>query len=409
MRVAVIGAGIAGLSAAWRLQAEGYHVEIVEKNNRLGGHTHTHHLSVEGKSVAVDTGFIVFNAFNYPAFCAWLNELQVAAKPSNMSFAVRDEVASLEYGTSDFKAITAHRRQLLRPSFWRMWIDLSRFYRVLKEGAIEDVTLGDYLVDRGYGSAFIDSHIAPMCAALWSQPVDASLRLSLRHVVSFMRNHRMLQVSGRPDWRVVEGGSSAYLEAFRARFTGKIHLGAGPVSVRRETGGVRLSDRPGDHFDAVVLACHADQALAVLEDPSEDEKRVLGAMPFQNNKVYLHQDVSFMPRDHRCWSSWNVTRDSSGEFTITYWMNRLQNLACQAQFFVTLNPNREPQDVCWQGDYSHPHFTRESIFAQTCRSDIGTRQTQFAGAYWGSGFHEDGFTSGLTAAQALIEGRAGGA
>jgi predicted NAD/FAD-binding protein len=319
-----------------------------------------------------------------------------------MSFAVRDDIAQLEYGTTDLRAILANYGQLARPSFWRMWRDLLRFYRQLDNGKIPDTTLGDYLSAHHYGSTFVHSHIAPMCAALWSQPAAATLDLSLRHVVEFMRNHKMLNVADRPQWRVVCGGSSAYLHAFQQHFSGSVHLDCDVGAIRRTPVGVEFTQGPERSFDAVVLACHADQSLRLLADANPVEKAVLANLPYQGNDVYLHEDVSFMPRNRNCWSSWNVIREADGAYTITYWMNKLQSLDCAEQFFVTLNPQREPERVRWQGHYQHPHFTRDSFAAQQRWQELSSSTTQFAGAYWGKGFHEDGFSSGIRAAEALL-------
>jgi len=401
-RLAVVGGGIAGMAAAWRLQQSGAEVHLYEREARLGGHTHTHSLTVADGQVNVDTGFIVFNDQNYPAFSQWLQTLGVAAQPSNMSFAVRDELAQLEYGTTNLAAILGNTGQLKRSDFWRMWWDLLRFYRSLDAGAVADISLGEYLHKQGYGAAFIDSHILPMCAALWSQPAEQSSQLSLRHVVDFMRIHRMLRVTGRPAWRVVQGGSATYVRAFRQQFVGQVHTQCPVEAIRRTPYGVNLRGVDAGDFDAVVVACHSDQALALLENPSATERAVLGAIPYQQNRVCLHSDTSFMPRNTKCWLSWNVTRETTGSHTITYWMNKLQNLSCAEQFFVTLNPPREPQALVWEGQYAHPHFTQASAAAQRRWAGVGSARVRFAGAYWAKGFHEDGFISGIEAAESVL-------
>lgn len=405
MKVAVIGGGIAGLSAAWRLQGHGCQVELFEQEDRLGGHTDTHAINVAQGSVQIDTGFIVFNELNYPQFSQWLSELNVRSQPSHMSFAVRDERSGLEYGTGDLQAILANRRQALRPDFWRLWWDLTRFYKSLRSGPIPDCSVGDYLSAEGYGRAFIDSHIVPMCAALWSQPMSQSLQLSLRHVVEFMRNHRMLQVSARPSWRVVQGGSSCYVDAFAQSFSGVVHLGAEVSTIQRTASQVFVGNASSEDkvFDAAILACHSDQALAALSMPTAVEQAVLGAIAYQPNQIYLHSDTTFMPRHRDCWSSWNVTRGQDDEYTITYWMNELQGLTCTESFFVTLNPPRVPKEVHWQGAYAHPQFTQQSYAAQQRWSEISAGRIQYAGAYWGAGFHEDGFVSGIRAADQLLQ------
>lgn len=404
MKVAVLGGGIAGISTAWHLQESGRcDVHLFERSERLGGHTHTHALPVDGGVVHVDTGFIVFNNHNYPNFSRWLETLQVSSQVSDMSFAVKDTVSSLEYGTTDLRAVLANPSQLVRPAYWAMWRDLLRFYHTLSDGDIPDMTLGDYLRKNRFSEAFIHSHIAPMCAALWSQPANECLSLALTHVVAFMRNHRMLQIADRPEWRVVTGGSGSYLKAFTDRFTGAIHCGFKSNALKRTPAGIVLDGWPDGTVDAVVLACHADQALQMLSDPTSTEREILSAMPFQPNQVVLHEDASFMPDNPHCWSSWNVVREPDGNYTITYWMNKLQGLHCAEQFFVTLNPSRQPDRVRWHGEYAHPHFTRASYAAQQRWAEISSGNTQFAGAYWGAGFHEDGFVSGQRAARALLK------
>lgn len=405
LNVAVIGGGISGIAAAWTLHASGAHVQLFEASDRLGGHTHTHSVPIAGGHVRVDTGFIVFNEFNYPNFSAWLETLGVAWQLSDMSFAVRDDIDALEYGTTDLAAIFSNVAQLARPSYWRMWWDLLRFYRQLDQGAVADVTLGEFLRDQGYSRPFIESHIAPMCSALWSQPAHEALRLSLPHVVGFMRNHRMLNISGRPSWRVLENGSDSYLQPFRDRFSGQIHLATPIEKVARMPGGVRLNEGEFELFDAVIVACHSDQALSMLEQPTELEASILGAIPYRRNEVVLHSDASFMPSNRKCWSSWNVVRECDGAYTITYWMNKLQNLSCSEDFFVTLNPQSTPREIHWQGAYEHPHFTKASASAQMRWAELGDNAVLYAGAYWHQGFHEDGFVSGVRAADALLAGQ----
>lgn len=402
--IAVIGAGISGLSAAWHLRKAGCDVRIYEQHARLGGHTHTHLVGDGSEQVSVDTGFIVFNDHNYPQFSAWLTELGVDSQASDMSFGVSDRVAGIEYGTQNLNAVIGNRGALLQPKFWRLWRDLRRFYRELNGGPIPDATLGEYLTEHGYSRAFIDSHIVPMCAALWSQPPGASLDLALRHVIDFMRHHRMLQIEGRPSWRVVRGGSARYLEAFQAQFSGQILLQRPVVEVTTGAGGVQVhTPREQTHFDAVVLACHSDEALTLLTNPTADQRAALAAIPYQANTVCLHSDPEFMPRNRRCWSSWNVSRQQQS-YTITYWMNQLQTLACDTHYFVTLNPPSTPNTLHWRGEYRHPHFTRASLAARQRLADIGNQRLQFAGAYCGAGFHEDGFVSGQRAAMAILKG-----
>ncbi len=402
-RAAVIGGGIAGISSAWHLQNAGLEVDLYEADARLGGHTHTHLLDSSDGQVAVDTGFIVFNQRHYPEFDAWLTALDVASQASDMSFAVSDTRLGLEYGTGGLRAIAAHPGQLARPGYWRLWRDLKRFYRANGSGATAALSLGSYLERHGYSREFTDAHIVPMCAALWSQPADASLNLSMHHVVDFMRNHDMLKISGRPEWRVLQGGSSSYLQAFLNHFNGEIHLRAPVQLTVREDGVAVHGPRGVEMVDAAVVACHSDQALSALRNPSRLQVQVLSRMPYRANSVYLHSDPSFMPKRKTCWSSWNVQRNQAGELTITYWMNRLQSLPGSTHYFVTLNPSREPRQIAWQGNYQHPHFTRDAEEAKTRRWEISGDRIAFAGAYWGHGFHEDGFVSGRQAVEHILQ------
>lgn len=401
-KVAVIGAGISGLSAAWHLRQTGDQPCLFEKSDRLGGHTHSHEVLGTDGPLQVDTGFIIFNEDNYPNFSAFLGDLNVASQPSEMSFAVRDDINRFEYGTRGAAALLGRGLQAFRPSYLRLWRDLFRFYGELNSGAIPDLSLGEYLAEQGYSDSFASGHILPMCSALWSQPSAASRDLSLRHVVEFMRNHHLLQLAGRPQWRVIRGGSSTYVDRLTDASDIEIVTNSGEIRIHRKPNGIVIQQFGSTRlFDAVVIACHSDEALEILASPTDQEQAVLSQLPYQDNSVFLHSDPTFMPRRKRCWSSWNVVRDLDGSMTTTYWMNRLQGLPGEHQFFVTLNPNREPQHCHWHGTYSHPHFTRASYHAQTQWSDISRDRTSFAGAYWGAGFHEDGFVSGKRCAQAI--------
>lgn len=406
MKVAVVGAGIAGLAAAHALQDRA-EVTLFEATRRLGGHTDTHAILTGGRTYRVDSGFIVFNETNYPAFSAWLAGLGVASQPSDMSFAVSHRPGGLEYGTGNLQALIADRRQLASLRFLHLLRDLRRFYR--EAPAVSDAdarTLGEYLEQERYSKAFGTDHMLPMCAALWSMPqVDAS-QLPVAHVVAFMRHHRMLQFSGRPSWRVVAGGSDRYVKAFVARFHGRMRLGEQVVAVTRSPGQVLVSTAAGrEAYDRVVLACHSDQALALLADPSVAEREILGAIRYQRNVAVVHSDPSVMPQRRAAWSSWNVTVGGGADAgcQVSYWMNRLQNLDHAQPFFVTLNPASTLRDEWCRRDYAHPVFTREARLAQGRKAEIsGVRNTCYAGAYWGWGFHEDGFTSGLRAAQKIL-------
>jgi predicted NAD/FAD-binding protein len=358
---------------------------------------------VDGRTYSVDSGFIVFNAANYPRFSAWLDALGVSSQPSDMSFGVRNELSGLEYGSRGIPALFCQRRNLLAPRFLRMLRDLRRFYaEAAAMGEEETRTLGDFLADGNYGAGFVEDHLAPMCGALWSLPLEGALDVPAYHVVAFMAHHRMLQLSGRPEWRVVRGGSSTYLRAFRQRFRGRIETNNPVAGIQRQPGSVVVSSRSGrERFDAVVIACHSDQALALLQDPSPAERAVLGAIPYERNRVVVHSDTRVMPTNRAAWSSWNalVNEQRSRRCQVTYWMNLLQSLGNDHQFFVTLNPTTDLRDVWGVREYAHPVFTSDARRAQSRRAEIsGQRGTFYCGAYWGWGFHEDGFSSGVTAA-----------
>ena len=408
MRVAVVGGGVSGLAAAHACEAFA-EVTLFEALPRLGGHTDTHHLLVDGRSYSVDSGFIVFNRANYPRFSAWLDELGVRSRPTEMSFGV-STAAGLEYGTSGLGAVFCQRRNAVRPGFLRMLNDIRRFYRHADSISDDDGrTLDAYLEAERYSTAFREQHLLPMCAALWSAPREGARELPIGHVAAFMANHGLTRWRGRPHWRVVGGGSSSYVRAFADTFGGKVWLGCAVRDLARDTAGVTVStERGSERFDYVVLACHSDEALALL-DATPEEQRVLGAIRYRPNRAVLHSDASVMPRDRAAWSSWNVHAAADGRFEFTYWMNRLQGLGAGPQFFVTLNPVRPLAGAWVEREYRHPVFSVGAKGAQARVDGIsGRRRTVYCGAWRGWGFHEDGFASGVEAAErlrCLIDGR----
>ena len=407
MKVAVVGSGIAGLACAHRLQNEA-EVVLFEADARLGGHTDTHSIWADGRSYAADSGFIVFNRDNYPGFSAWLDELGVASQTSDMSFGVRNVGTGLEYGTGTLGALLCQRRNVLRPRFLRMLRDLRRFYGDAHKFADDTLTLGELVQREGYGNGFVADHLVPMCSALWSVGTKPASDIDASHVINFMTHHKMLQLAGRPEWRVVTGGSTRYVEAFRANFTGQIRVGDGVLGVERQPSGVRLRTVSGEHHvDAVVLACHSDQALAMLEDPSAAERQILGSIEYQPNRVVVHSDPSVMPRRKAAWSSWNAVADAAhpDRCQVTYWMNRLQGLPPgSVDFFVTLNPSSSLRRVWSERQYAHPVFSNAARAAQQRHFEIsGVRNTFYCGAYWGWGFHEDGFASAERVVAAIGE------
>lgn len=404
MNVAVIGSGIAGLAAAYHLSGLAA-VTLYEAQDRLGGHTDTHDIETADGVLAIDSGFIVFNEPNYPGFTAWLKTLGVGSQPSDMSFSVSCPRTGLEYGTDSAGALFCQPRNALSPRFLGMLLDVRRFYRdapaVLHAG--DHRSLRSYLEDNGYGAGLAELHLAPMCGALWSQDAESALDLPIAHVVAFMAHHRMLELRNRPAWRVVQGGSRSYVEAFERRFPGRIHTGEPVQAVRRQGGLVRVTTpNRVQWYDAVVVCTHSDQALGLLDDASALERTLLGSIRYRDNVAVVHSDPAAMPTNRRAWSSWNA-RTGGSACSVTYWMNRLQSLSPGAEnYFVTLNPEFEPQSVHAVCRYAHPVFDQAALTAQRRLDALnGCRNTYFAGAYWGWGFHEDGYQSAMTALRAF--------
>jgi uncharacterized protein len=413
MRIAVVGSGIAGLASAWLLSRahEGHEVVLFEANDYIGGHTHTHDIELEGRRYAVDTGFIVHNRQHYPLLTQLFDELGVATEPTTMSFSVRNEASGLEYNATNLDALFCQRRNLVSPRFWGMIRDLFRFYReapALLDTAGEGPTLGDYLDAHRYGAAFRDEHLVPMASALWSSPSAKILQFPAKYLLQFMANHHMLQVADRPQWRVVKGGSNAYVDALRARWRVEARTCMPVLGVVRDDAGVRIETHHGEErFDRLVLACHSDQALAILgENASEAERSILGAMTYQSNDTVLHTDVRLLPSRRKAWAAWNATipRDPADVCTVSYCMNLLQGIVSPHTFIVTLNRTDAiaPENILRRMHYRHPEYSHASVAAQARRPEIqGQRCTWFAGAYWGWGFHEDGIRSAVEMAASM--------
>jgi uncharacterized protein len=409
MRIAVVGSGIAGLSCAWLLARE-HEVTLYEANSHIGGHTHTHDIEIDGRNYAVDTGFIVFNPPHYPLLHKLFETLGVESQPTTMSFALKNERSGLEYNATDLGGLFCQRRNLVSPRFWGMIGDIMRFYReapTLLDHTDAGPTLADYLAAQRYSAAFRDDHIVPMASALWSSPSTQILQFPAKYLVQFMANHQMMQARGRAPWRVVKGGSQSYVRALRTQWQVRERLDCAVTHVARDADGVKIDSRAGrERYDEVVLACHADQALALLADASEHEHAILGAMPYQENDTVLHTDASVLPTRRRAWAAWNalVPKDRSEDCTVSYCMNLLQSLDAPQPLLVTLNRTAQiaPEKILRRLRYHHPLYTPRSVAAQARRAEIqGVRRTWFAGAYWGWGFHEDGMRSGVEVAKAL--------
>lgn len=411
MKIAIIGSGISGLTCGYLLHKQ-HDISVFEASDWVGGHTHTVNVNVNGKPYAVDTGFIVFNDWTYPNFITLMDQLGVRSKVTEMSFSVRDSRTDLEYNGNTLNSLFAQRSNLLSPAFWGMLRDILRFNRQairdLEEQRIApDTRLGDYLQQRGYGTRFIDHYIVPMGAAIWSMSLADMLGFPLQFFVRFFKNHGLLSVSNRPQWRVIEGGSSAYIAPLSAGFADNIHLNCPVISVTRDGLGVLLHSAAGvERFDKVIFACHSDQALKLLSQPSEAEQQILGAMPYADNDVVLHTDTRLLPDRKLAWASWNYRLGSAGQnrAAVTYDMNILQGIQSETTFCVSLNQTAaiDPLKVLARYTYAHPQYSLQAVAAQARWQELmGDQHSYYCGAYWANGFHEDGLVSALRVARAL--------
>lgn len=409
-RIAVIGSGIAGLTSAYLLSRE-HEVVLYEANDYLGGHTHTRMVELQGRRYPVNTGFIVFNDWTYPNFIRLMEQLGVASEESDMSFSVRCENTGLEYNGTNLNTLFAQRLNLLRPSFLRMIRDILRFNKetvaALESGRLDaSQSLADYLKAEGYSKGFIHHYIIPMGAAIWSAPVEVMMGFPLRFFLQFFNNHGMLSVDDRPQWRVLTGGSASYIEPITRPFSDNIRLNTPVRRISRGPDGVTVQSTQGDEeqFDHVVLACHSDQALQMLEAPSQQESEILGAIPYQMNDVVLHTDTRMMPRRPLAWASWNyhIPQRAQEVAMVTYNMNMLQNFEEASEtLLVTLNRSQEidPDKVIERFRYAHPVFSLDGVAAQARHHEISGDRTHYCGAYWFNGFHEDGVNSALRVAE----------
>lgn len=406
MRIAIVGSGVSGLVAAYLLHQE-HEITVFEADARVGGHVHTIDVPRSDATHAVDTGFIVFNELNYPKFCRLLDRLGVTSQSSEVSFSVRCERSDTEYRGSSINTLYAQRRNLFRPGFHRMVWDIFRFFREapgLLRTIDAELTVGEWLDRKGYSEEFVERHLLPMGAALWSIPFEQMRLFPLRNLLQFFDNHHMLQVKGRPNWRVIQGGSSRYVETLIASFVDRIRTASPVRSIARTENGVRLTtDAMGEEgFDHVILATHADQTLTILKDASPREREILRAFRYQKNQVELHTDTALLPQRKRAWASWNyrVPRGEHEHSSVTYYMNRLQRLGAVDDFCVSLNAGtavREERRIR-SLVYEHPILDRGAFEMQASQDELNAHSsTSFCGAYWGYGFHEDGVRSALAA------------
>lgn len=407
MKIAIVGTGIAGNVAAYKLR-DAHDITVFEAESYIGGHTNTLDVYESGRRISIDTGFIVFNDQTYPNFITLLDEIGQQSLASEMSFSVQSDTGAPEYCGSSLNAMFAQRSNLLRPSFYRMIRDILRFNEqaLAFDGQIgSNQTLGGYLFANGYSHEFVDHYLVPMAAAIWSAEPDSILDMPVEFLIRFFANHGLLQLKDRPRWRVIKGGSREYVDKLVAGHRDRIRLNSAVRSIRRIDDRVELSSAAGgtELFDYVFLACHSDQALAVLKDPTLVEREVLGEFRYQPNVAILHTDASVMPKRRRAWAAWNyhLSQDRHQHVAVTYNMNILQGLQTDNDYCVTLNSdqNIDANKIIQRIQYEHPIYSRDAVLVQQRQADVNDDRTFFCGAYWRNGFHEDGVVSALTAVE----------
>ena len=404
-KIAIIGSGISGLTAAHVLSRK-HQVTVFESSDYIGGHTHTVPVELDGESFQVDTGFIVCNDRNYPHFLKFMEQLKVSLKPTEMSFSVRNEAINREYNGHNLNTLFAQRSNLFRPSFYKLIGEILSFNKIGKDAieaeTISDITLDEFVAKEKFSPFFRENYLLPMVAAIWSCSVDQAGQFPLEFFLKFFKNHGLLDVKNRPQWYVLEGGSSSYIEPMTANFRDRIKLNTPVLEVVRTDEAIQVLTHEGMvEFDQLVMACHSDQALSLLHQPTADEASILGAIGYQDNDVILHHDAALMPRQSLSWASWNfltgVARRNEPPL-VTYCMNILQGLSSSSPFLVSLNARHkiDPEKILQEFSYAHPVFSKESMAAQLRRKEIcGVDRIHYCGAYWHSGFHEDGVLSAL--------------
>ncbi len=409
-KIAIVGSGISGLTAAYLLSKK-HHVTVFEKNPTVGGHTATVDVSLENNNYAIDTGFIVFNNKTYPNFLALLSEIGIDKKETEMSFSVHNAATGLEYNGHNLDSLFAQRRNIFRPKFWLLIKEILRFNKLCKTVYEQDsyqaeLTLGDFLTTHHFSPFFAEHYILPMGAAIWSSSLAQMEAFEFQFFVKFFYNHGLLNITDRPQWYVIPNGSRSYLTPLCKPFAKNIHVNSDIKSIERTDDGVTIhfQNTPAQYFDEVVIACHSDQALALLADANDNEKNILSAMPYKANSVVLHTDTAMLPKRRKAWASWNyqLSENKEADASVTYNMNILQGIEAEHTFCVTLNQKQaiKPTKILREFTYHHPVFSLQSCQAQQQRHIIcGQKNTHFAGAYWHNGFHEDGVKSAIEVAK----------
>lgn len=406
-KIAIVGSGISGLTCAYHLH-DSCDITVFEAENYIGGHTHTVSIEHQGERADIDTGFIVFNDRTYPHFIALLDELGVHYQPTEMSFSVRNDSINLEYNGHTIATLFAQRSNMLKASFYSMLLEIIRFNKNVRKETDGDITIGQFLKENNYSTLFIDNYLLPMISAIWSMGLDSCKDFPLQFFIRFFKNHGLLDLSNRPQWYTIKGGSSRYIGPLTSKFSNKIHCNTSIKKIARTADSkiIVSTEKEDIHFDEIILACHGDQALRLLSNPSFDEQRILGSFQFTSNKVILHTDTSLLPKRKKSWASWNYRMVDSGKehTSLTYNMNILQRLQMKNTYLVSLNQPIDDQYVLKRFSYSHPVYTLDSLASQNEWHMIsGVENIHYCGAYWFNGFHEDGIKSGLRVVEKIRE------
>ncbi len=405
MKIAIIGTGISGLTSAYLLSKE-HSVHVYEAKDYIGGHVYTLPVHLNGTSYEIDTGFIVFNDRTYPNFNKLLNQINVLSQPTSMSFSVKCETTGLEYNGTSINGLFAQRLNLLKPSFLLMVKDILRFNRDAKiflNDSVEEITFGEFLKRGGYSNSLKNNYALPMASAIWSAKSKVIENANFRFFAQFFDNHGMLNVNDRPQWRVIKGGSKQYILKLIESFKNNIRINSPVDKIIRKNEGIEVvfNKQQKELYDRVIIGTHSDQALKMIENPSHEEREILSAIPYQTNVAHMHWDCSVLPKQKNAWASWNYFKPNKlkDETTVTYYMNMLQSLNIPRNVCVSLNIEEhiDPKKIYKKIIYQHPVFTSEAILAQKRHKEIdGVNKIHFCGAYWGSGFHEDGVISALS-------------
>ena len=406
MKIAIIGSGISGNTLAYYLNPH-HQITLFESNDRIGGHSHTHHINIFNQKVSVDTGFIVFNKKTYPNFLKLLHELKVPYENSAMSFSVKDSQKDFEYNGTSLNALFAQRKNFMNPRFYKMISEILRFNKssIILLSSDEEISLGDYLKREGYSDFFKKYYILPMGSAIWSSNIKTMMEFPAKFFIQFFNNHGMLNINDRPQWLTISGGSINYVNKMIEPFRKKIKLNQNIKYVERKKDHIVIHHKDRiEKFDWVFFACHSDEALKLIKSPGLHEKNILKAIPYTDNEVVLHYDDHFMPKRKLAWAAWNyhIDDNSNSPASLTYNMNILQNLKTEVPLLVTLNPMQKinKKKIIKTLSYAHPQYSLRGMEAQSKYHLIsGVNRTSFAGAYWGNGFHEDGVKSALDAIQ----------